>query len=68
VTHKGCHVLIAERKPDEVYAKAKELNNAGLQANALVFDASDERHVLRAYSEIEFRHGRMDILVNNAGI
>ena len=64
----GCRVMVADLQTDAIRAVADEMNAAGLSAEPLALDVSDEASVARGFDEIKTRFGGLDILVNNAGI
>ena len=47
---------------------AREIQEAGGQAEVCPFNVADYEAVEKAFADILARHGRIDILVNNAGI
>lgn len=63
----GATVLIAGRNAEKSAAALRELQSAGLRAEALAADVTDEAAVTRLFADVRDRHGRLDILVNNAG-
>ncbi|HXX83407.1 MAG TPA: SDR family NAD(P)-dependent oxidoreductase, partial [Casimicrobiaceae bacterium] len=63
----GALVMLLD-KLDGVLTTAKELRAAGLRAEPIVGDVTDESAVRSAVAGIAARSGRLDILVNNAGI
>ena len=67
LAREGAIVVLAD-KLDTVHTAAKELQVAGLRAESIVVDVTDEAAVRAAVASIKARHGRLDILVNNAGI
>jgi gluconate 5-dehydrogenase len=44
------------------------MRTAGMQAEGLVFDVTDEAAIVRAFTDLDARGIAVDILVNNAGI
>ncbi len=63
----GAMVVLLD-KADAVRLTVDELRAAGLHAEPLVADVTDEASVHAAVSDIKAQNGRLDILVNNAGI
>jgi NAD(P)-dependent dehydrogenase (short-subunit alcohol dehydrogenase family) len=64
--HLGMTVLIGARDENRGRAAVDEL--AGLDAQLVPLDVTDETSVAAAAKLIEHDHGRLDVLVNNAGI
>jgi NAD(P)-dependent dehydrogenase (short-subunit alcohol dehydrogenase family) len=64
----GAHVLVGGRDLDAASRTAGELVDAGLTAEALRLDITDDASVSSAAAQIRDRHGRLDVLVNNAAI
>jgi len=64
----GVRVVIGSRDPAKAEGALVELRKAGIDADAIAYEAgkpgADE--AVRAY--FEKRHGKLDILVNNAGV
>jgi NAD(P)-dependent dehydrogenase (short-subunit alcohol dehydrogenase family) len=65
---KGFKVLIGSRDTGRGEAAAAELRKAGIDAQPIQLDVTDEESVDKAISLIEKNHGHLDVLVNNAGI
>jgi 2-deoxy-D-gluconate 3-dehydrogenase len=63
----GAHVVIAGRNAAKSALAVKGLQDAGLQADAVAVDVTDEVAVTQLFATVAGRHGRVDILVNNAG-
>lgn len=63
----GATVVIVGRNTEKSAAALRELQSAGLRAEALACDVTDEAAVKALFADVEARHGRLDILVNNAG-
>jgi NAD(P)-dependent dehydrogenase (short-subunit alcohol dehydrogenase family) len=64
----GATVLPADVRADAAEAFAHELRDAGVEAEALELDVSDDRSARDAVDAALDRFGRIDILVNNAGV
>jgi 2-dehydro-3-deoxy-D-gluconate 5-dehydrogenase len=65
--HAGATVIITGRNAEKSAAALRELQAAGVRAEALPCDVTREDAVQALFAEVEARHGRLDILVNNAG-
>jgi 2-dehydro-3-deoxy-D-gluconate 5-dehydrogenase len=63
----GATVIITGRNEEKSAAALRELQAAGVRAEALPCDVTREDAVQALFAEVEARHGRLDILVNNAG-
>jgi len=63
----GAILVIVGRNEEKSAAALRELQSAGLRAEAIVADVTDEGAVQRLFDQVRGRHGRLDILVNNAG-
>ena len=63
----GAKLLISSRKADDLEQAASELNAAGIDAQWIPADCSDEAQTRRLAQEALQRLGAIDILVNNAG-
>ena len=64
----GIHLIIGCRDLAKGQAAAKELQGMGFNAEAISYDANDEKSPDSVYSHIEENYGELDILINNAGI
>lgn len=64
----GVDLIIGCRDLSKGFAAAKTLQDLGFKAEAISYDANDDRSVSNAYSHIEKNYGVLDILVNNAGV
>lgn len=64
----GIELVIGCRDLTKGQAAAKELQNLGFKAQAVCYDASDDKSPESAYKFIEQNYGVLDILVNNAGM
>jgi 2-deoxy-D-gluconate 3-dehydrogenase len=63
----GATVIIVGRNAEKSAAALRDLQAAGVRADALPCDVADEAAVQRLFAQVDARHGRLDILVNNAG-
>ena len=64
----GINLIIGCRDLAKGQAAAKELQGMGFNAEAISYDANDEKSPDSVYSHIEENYGELDILINNAGI
>lgn len=64
----GAHVFINGTDGARVHQTVSELREAGLQADALPFNITDEAAIKAAFADLDARGVTIDILVNNAGI
>jgi 3-oxoacyl-[acyl-carrier protein] reductase len=60
--------VVAAARGDNARPVAEEIAAAGLKAEALTLDVTDDQSVQAAVSGVLEHHGRIDILVSNAGI
>ncbi|MBK5296242.1 MAG: SDR family NAD(P)-dependent oxidoreductase, partial [Vicinamibacteria bacterium] len=60
--------VVAASRGDNARPVAEQIAAAGLKAEALTLDVTDDQSVGAAISGVLERHGRIDILVSNAGI
>ena len=63
----GATVIIAGRNEEKSSSALRELQSAGIRAESLPTDVTDEAAVQRLFAQVRDRHGRLDVLVNNAG-
>jgi len=64
----GVDLIIGCRDLTKGFTAAKALQDLGFKAEAISYDANDDRSASNAYSHIEKNYGVLDILVNNAGV
>jgi gluconate 5-dehydrogenase len=64
----GAKVIVNGTDEARVAASVTEMRAAGLQAEGLAFDITDEAAIVRAFKDFDARGVAIDILVNNAGI
>lgn len=63
----GITVIIGARDLAKGQAAAKQLQDTGIKAEAIAYDASQAKSVDAVYDYIDRHFGKLDILVNNAG-
>jgi 2-deoxy-D-gluconate 3-dehydrogenase len=63
----GATVIIVGRNAEKSALALRELQSAGMRAESLSCDVTDEAAVQALFADVAQRHGRLDILVNNAG-
>lgn len=63
----GATVIVVGRNAEKSAAALRELQSAGIRAESLPCDVTDEGAVQRLFAQVAERHGKLDILVNNAG-
>lgn len=64
----GVNLIIGCRDLTKGLTAAKALQDLGFKAEAISYDANDDKSASNAYSHIEKNYGVLDILVNNAGM
>jgi gluconate 5-dehydrogenase len=64
----GAKLVINGTSPAKVEEAVAEMRAAGLDAQALAFNVTDEAAVKAAFADLDSRGVAIDILVNNAGI
>jgi gluconate 5-dehydrogenase len=64
----GAKIILNGTKADSVADAVKEMRAAGHQAEASVFNVTDEAAVIAAFAALDAKGVAFDILVNNAGI
>jgi len=64
----GIHIIIGCRDLGKGQNAAKALEEMGFKAEAIAYDANDEKSADAVYSYIEKNYGELDILINNAGM
>ena len=64
----GAKLVINGTSPAKVEEAVAEMRAAGLDAQALAFNVTDEAAVKAAFADLDARGVAIDILVNNAGI
>jgi NAD(P)-dependent dehydrogenase (short-subunit alcohol dehydrogenase family) len=65
---RGANVLICSRTLESVETAVKEMNDAGLKADGVACDVSDEQQILTTVQTAISRLGHIDTLVNVAGV
>jgi gluconate 5-dehydrogenase len=68
LAHAGARVFINGTDASRVNSAVADMRKAGLQAQAICFDVSDEAAVVKAFETLDAQGVAVDILVNNAGI
>ncbi len=63
----GFTVILLARNPESLQLRVAELNDAGIDAHAIVADVADKQSVESAFARIRTEHGVLDALVYNAG-
>ena len=64
----GYGVTVSARRPDKLEAAVKELEDAGLDVQAVPANMADEEDIKRLAETHKERYGRLDMLANNAGV
>ena len=64
----GAKIIVNGTDAARVAKAVDEMRTAGMQAEGLVFDVTDEAAIMRAFADLDARGVAIDILVNNAGI
>ena len=65
---RGANVLICSRTQESVETALKEMSDAGLKADGVACDVSDEQQILTTVQTAVSRLGHIDTLVNVAGV
>ncbi len=64
----GARGIIADRDSATAEEGRAALRAKKFEAETVIMDVTDSRHVTEVADELAARHGRIDVLVNNAGI
>ncbi len=64
----GALVVVADRNETGARHEAEAITHAGLKADWIAVDVSDEASIVKTCAEIVKRHGAPWLLVNNAGV
>ncbi|TDR93392.1 SDR family NAD(P)-dependent oxidoreductase [Enterovirga rhinocerotis] len=64
----GATLIVSDVVAERAAAAAKELTDAGYQADNVRIDVGDKASIEAGFAEVVERHGRLDIFVNNAAI
>jgi NAD(P)-dependent dehydrogenase (short-subunit alcohol dehydrogenase family) len=64
----GYSITLAARRPDKLEASAKDLEEEGVELQAIAANVSDEEEIKRVVASHRERFARLDVLVNNAGV
>jgi len=65
---KGCKVGLVARRMDQLYALAKEIEQAGGQAACAPADVANRSATVSAIQEVRSKLGPVDLLIANAGV
>lgn len=65
---RGANVLICSRTQESIETAVKEMQEAGLKADGVACDVSDEQQILTTVQTAISRMGHIDTLVNVAGV
>jgi NAD(P)-dependent dehydrogenase (short-subunit alcohol dehydrogenase family) len=68
LTEAGAHVVIADHDSTIANEGRAGLRAKGRDADVIIMDVTDSKHVAAVADEIVSRYGKIDILVNSAGI
>ncbi|MBB4640733.1 SDR family oxidoreductase [Rhizorhapis suberifaciens] len=68
IAEQGHDVIVGARSMENATAATDQLKDAGLHAQALLIDVTDDHSVRAAAEDLEQRVDRLDVLINNAGI
>ena len=63
----GAHLILVARDKEKLEAVAKEVVEAGSQADVFAADIAKEDQVLQLESDVSAKVGKVQILINNAG-
>jgi NAD(P)-dependent dehydrogenase (short-subunit alcohol dehydrogenase family) len=64
----GYGVTVAARRPDKLEAARAELEQAGVEVQAVAAQMTDEDEIHAVFDRHRERFGRLDVLMNNAGV
>jgi NAD(P)-dependent dehydrogenase (short-subunit alcohol dehydrogenase family) len=64
----GIGLIIGCRDLAKGQSAVEELQGMGFKAEAIVYDANDEKSLDYIYNHIDKKYGELDILINNAGM
>ena len=64
----GHGLTLAARRPEKLEGAARELEQAGLDVQAVPANMSSEEEIQAVVAAHRERYGRLDVLVNNAGV
>lgn len=64
----GTKVILGSRDLDKGKKAVKKLNDLGLQADLIHYDAFDSESPKKVYDFIKEKYKKLDILINNAGV
>jgi len=63
----GAHLILVARNREKLEGVAKEITDAGGQADVFAADISQEEPVVQLEAEVRSKVGQVQILINNAG-
>ena len=64
----GYAVTVSARRPDKLESAVAGLREAGIEAEAVPAQMTDEDEIVKLFGAHRERFGRLDVLVNNAGV
>jgi NAD(P)-dependent dehydrogenase (short-subunit alcohol dehydrogenase family) len=64
----GYRVTISARRPEKLEQALASLTDAGIEAQAVPANMTDEDEIKRVVAAHRDRFGRLDVLINNAGV
>ena len=64
----GYGITLSARRPDKLQAAAKELEQGGIDVQAVPANMSKEEDIQALIQAHKERFGRLDVLINNAGV
>ena len=64
----GYALTVSARRPEKLEASTEELRSAGIEAQSVAANMTEEDDVLAVFAAHRAAYGRLDVLVNNAGV
>jgi NAD(P)-dependent dehydrogenase (short-subunit alcohol dehydrogenase family) len=64
----GYALTVSARRPEKLEEAVKGLTDAGIEAQAVPANMTDEDDIKRVVAAHRDRYGRLDVLINNAGV